>query len=150
MSLKVEVQEVAGEHRTPVPEEIRRWAQAAYRRPSDAEVVVRIVDELEGAELNERHRGRCGPTNVLSFEFEAPPQVDSQLLGDVVICAPVVLAEAAVQGKDPTAHWAHMVVHGMLHLQGHEHQKPDETVEMEALETEIVTGLGLAPPYELP
>jgi len=148
MTLEVEVQDAAADPRSPRVAEIRRWAQAAYRSAADAEVVVRIVGETEGAELNSQYRGRSGPTNVLSFEFEAPPGVDSGLLGDLVICAPVVLREAESQAKPAAAHWAHMVVHGMLHLQGYEHQAPVEAAEMESLETEILAELGFAPPYE--
>ena len=112
----------------------------------EAEVTVRIVDEAESRELNLTYRGKDKPTNVLSFPFEAPPGMELPLLGDLVICAPVVLREAVVQGKTPEAHWAHLVAHGVLHLLGYDH---DEThaEAMESLEIRILAGLGYPDPY---
>ena len=106
------------------------------------------MDEDEGAELNEAYRRKQGPTNVLSFPFEAPPGVELSLLGDIVVCAPVVAREAGEQGKILESHWAHMVVHGCLHLLGYDHMEPVEAEAMEALETEILGGLGYPNPYE--
>ncbi|MCP3291511.1 rRNA maturation RNase YbeY, partial [Aeromonas hydrophila] len=100
----------------------------------EAEVTVRIVDEAESNELNLTYRGKDKPTNVLSFPFEAPPGLELPLLGDLVICRQVVEREAAEQGKPLMAHWAHMVVHGSLHLLGYDHIEDDEAEEMEALE----------------
>ncbi len=114
---------------------------------SDAEVVVRLVGEAEGRRLNREFRGRDRATNVLSFPFEPPPGVELDHLGDLVICAPVVAREATAQGKSPEAHWAHMVVHGMLHLQGYDHQNDDQAAIMEGLETQILAGLGYPAPY---
>jgi probable rRNA maturation factor len=125
-----------------------RWARAAWRDPAqDAEVVVRITDEAESRRLNHDYRGKDRPTNVLSFPFEPVPEVDLEHLGDLVICAPVVAREATEQGKPAEAHWAHMVVHGMLHLQGYDHETEADADEMEALETDILVGLGYPAPY---
>lgn len=112
------------------------------------EVLIRIVDADEGAALNERYRGKRGPTNVLSFPFAVPSGIPNRLLGDLVICAPVVEREACEQGKSAEAHWAHMVVHGMLHLQGYDHVEEREAEIMEAREVEILSRLGVENPYE--
>ncbi|CAJ1787323.1 Endoribonuclease YbeY [Aeromonas hydrophila] len=113
----------------------------------EAEVTVRIIDEAESNELNLTYRGKDKPTNVLSFPFEAPPGLELPLLGDLVICRQVVEHEAAEQGKPLMAHWAHMVVHGSLHLLGYDHIEDDEAEEMEALERDIMQELGFADPY---
>ena len=127
---------------------VRRWIRAALEgRRERAELTVRLVDEPEMTALNEGYRHKTGPTNVLSFPFEAPPGITLPLLGDVVICAPVVTREAAEQGKPITAHWCHMVVHGVLHLLGFDHQTDQEARTMERLETDILTALGFADPY---
>ena len=137
----------------PSVDEFRSWVEAVLgddRTPEadpDTELTVRIVDEAEGARLNENYRGRVGPTNVLSFPFEPPEEIPLQLLGDVVICVPVVEREAAEQGKGLRAHWAHMVVHGTLHLFGYRHTGDNETMEMEQLETGILARLGFPDPY---
>ncbi|WP_323924963.1 rRNA maturation RNase YbeY [Aeromonas veronii] len=113
----------------------------------EAEVTVRIVDEAESNELNLTYRGKDKPTNVLSFPFEAPPGLELPLLGDLVICRQVVEREAQEQGKPLMAHWAHMVVHGSLHLLGYDHIEDEEAEEMEALERDIMQELGFADPY---
>lgn len=110
---------------------------------------VRVVDENEIADLNQQYRQKAGPTNVLSFPFEDPPGVESDELGDVIICAPVVHREAAEQGKSETAHWAHMVVHGVLHLCGYDHINDADAETMEDRETMILTGLGFPAPYAI-
>jgi len=145
--VEVDLQLASSADQLPAAADVRRWAQAAWLQDRPAEVTVRIVDEAESAELNERYRGRQGPTNVLSFPFEAPPGVPTTLIGDLVVCAPVVAREAEQQGKTPDAHWAHMLVHGMLHLQGHDHLETEEAERMEALEREILAGLGYGDPY---
>jgi probable rRNA maturation factor len=124
----------------------RLWAEAALEKPH-AEVVIRIVDREESAALNSTYRGKTGPTNVLSFPFVVPEGVPNDLLGDLVICAPVVEREAAEQGKPVEAHWAHMVVHGMLHLQGYDHIEEAEAEIMENREIAILRGLGMENPY---
>jgi len=110
---------------------------------------LRLVDEAESADFNQRYRGKVGPTNVLSFPFDPPPGGRGRCyLGDLVLCAPLVAREAAEQGKSPEAHWAHLVVHGVLHLLGHDHLDEAEAQAMEALETGILADLGYPPPYE--
>ena len=132
----------------PIAEQIEQWATAAVQPQSDeVEMTVRIVDEAESHELNLNYRGKDRPTNVLSFPFECPDEVELPLLGDLVICRQVVEREAQEQDKPVMAHWAHMVVHGSLHLLGYDHIEDDEAEEMESLETQIMTGLGFADPY---
>ena len=135
-------------HRDDVPEvsEIHAWLDAA-NEGDDAEVLVRVVDEDESASLNKAYRHKTGATNVLSFPFEVPEGVPNDQLGDIVICAAVVCREAAEQGKSLKAHWAHMVVHGMLHLQGYDHVVAADAEIMENKECCILHGLGYADPY---
>jgi len=134
----------------PGPASFRRWAEAAlqgarYRRR--AELAIRIVGHAEGLALNRDYRGRDYSTNVLSFPVEPPPGVKLDLIGDLAICAPVVEREAAEQGKAARDHWAHLTVHGVLHLLGHDHVQEDQALVMETLETRILAGLGIADPY---
>jgi probable rRNA maturation factor len=134
----------------PAPASFRRWVEAALkgaRRRKAAEVAIRIVDAGEGQALNLQYRGRDYATNVLSFPADLPPGVNLPLIGDLVICAPVVAREAAEQGKKPADHWAHLTVHGTLHLLGYDHIEEAEAEAMEALETRILAGLGIADPY---
>lgn len=132
----------------PTAEQIEQWATAAVQPQSDeVEMTVRIVDEAESHALNLNYRGKDRPTNVLSFPFECPDEVELPLLGDLVICHQVVEREAQEQEKSVMAHWAHMVVHGSLHLLGYDHIEDDEAEEMESLETQIMTGMGFADPY---
>ncbi|QSA98202.1 rRNA maturation RNase YbeY [Methylococcus sp. EFPC2] len=145
--IEVEIQNASASADVPSEDEFRRWAATAVQRDA-AEIVIRVVDEDESAELNEQYRHKAGPTNVLSFPFEAPPGVDTDILGDLVICAPVVEREAGEQGKTPAAHWAHMVVHGVLHLQGYDHIEEAEAERMEAEEVALLRGLGYGNPYE--
>ena len=132
----------------PTEEQIVQWATAAVQPEGDeVEMTVRIVDEAESHELNLTYRGKDRPTNVLSFPFECPDEVVLPLLGDLVICRQVVEREAAEQEKPLMAHWAHMVVHGSLHLLGYDHIEDDEAEEMESLEAQIMQGLGFDDPY---
>lgn len=142
--------QIACEQETGLPtaEQIEQWATAAVQPQSDeVEMTVRIVDEAESHALNLNYRGKDCPTNVLSFPFECPDEVELPLLGDLVICRQVVEREAQEQDKPLMAHWAHMVVHGSLHLLGYDHIEDDEAEEMESLETQIMTELGFADPY---
>ena len=142
--------QIACEQETGLPtaEQIEQWATAAVQPQSDEmEMTVRIVDEAESHALNLNYRGKDRPTNVLSFPFECPDEVELPLLGDLVICRQVVEREAQEQDKPVIAHWAHMVVHGSLHLLGYDHIEDDEAEEMESLETQIMTGLGFEDPY---
>lgn len=129
---------------------LESWISAALRsqRLEEAEVSLYIVDEEESQELNAQYRGKDKPTNVLSFPADIPEEVGLPLLGDLVVCAPVVEREASEQSKSLEAHWAHMLVHGCLHLLGFDHVLDDEAEAMEALETEIITGLGFPAPYQ--
>jgi probable rRNA maturation factor len=147
VTLEVDVQYAAEVSHLPTIKQLQTWAAAAYRLEQDAEVVIRIVDEAESAELNQRYRHKRGATNVLSFAFEAPSEIESHALGDLVLCAPVIVREAREQHKPALAHWAHMVVHGMLHLQGHDHQTDAQAQAMEALEVEILSALRISNPY---
>nr|WP_141737128.1 rRNA maturation RNase YbeY [Marinobacter sp. X15-166B] len=132
-----------------IPDEasLSQWANAGWQQPHDSEVTIRIVDAEESAQLNSRYRGKDGPTNVLSFPFEAPAGITVPLAGDLIICVPVVTAEARQQGKSLAAHWAHMVVHGMLHLQGFDHINDTDAEVMEALEIKLLEQLGFCNPY---
>jgi probable rRNA maturation factor len=137
----------------PASASFRRWIEAALKgakRRKATEVSVRIVDTEEGQALNLQYRGRDYATNVLSFPVELPPGVDLPLIGDLVICAPVVAREAAEQGKKPADHWAHLTIHGTLHLLGYDHIDEAEAETMEALETKVLAGLGIADPYLAP
>lgn len=129
---------------------LESWISAALRsqRLEEAVVSLYIVDEEESQELNAQYRGKDKPTNVLSFPADIPEEVGLPLLGDLVVCAPVVEREASEQSKSLEAHWAHMLVHGCLHLLGFDHVLDDEAEAMEALETEIITGLGFPAPYQ--
>ena len=134
----------------PAPVSFRRWVEAAlagarHRRLS--ELSIRIVGTREGRTLNRTYRDKDYATNVLSFPTDLPPGVRLPLLGDIAICAPVVRREAAEQGKLLAHHWAHMTVHGVLHLLGYDHIVEAEAVRMEALETRILKGLGVPDPY---
>ena len=113
-----------------------------------AELTIRIVDEAESAELNEEYRGKKGPTNVLSFPFEAPVELPVRLLGDLVICASKVESEAVDQHKSIKAHWSHLIVHGTLHLLGYDHQSDEQAEAMESLERNILHNLGFPDPYQ--
>lgn len=142
--------QIASENQENLPtfEQFTQWATHAVRAETlEPEITVRIVDETESHHLNLTYRGKDRPTNVLSFPFECPQEVALPLLGDLVICRQVVEREAGEQGKPLLAHWAHMVVHGSLHLLGYDHIEDEEANEMEALETKIMTELGFADPY---
>jgi probable rRNA maturation factor len=150
MSLCVDIQTASAE---PVPseDEIRGWIVAALTDLSprkETEISVRLVDTEEMTTLNETFRSKSGPTNVLSFPSNLPDELRLPLLGDIVICAPVVRAEAAQQGKSLSAHWAHMTVHGTLHLLGYDHITEEEAAAMEALESAILTRLDYPCPYK--
>lgn len=134
-----------------VPDEalFEQWVAAALTgRRDEAQLTIRITDAAEIQDLNATYREKDKPTNVLSFPFEAPPGVDIPLLGDIIICARVVAEEAGAQEKPLQAHWAHMVIHGTLHLLGYDHIEDAEAEEMERLEIDLLAGLGYANPYE--
>jgi probable rRNA maturation factor len=143
----VELQNASTSPALPSEQQFSHWAIAATRK-ENAEIAIRVVDEEESADLNGQFRGKAGPTNVLSFPFQAPPGIATDILGDLLICAPVVEREASEQGKSLQAHWAHMVVHGVLHLQGYDHIDENEAVIMESEEIAILNELGFPNPYE--
>ncbi|MCE2593575.1 rRNA maturation RNase YbeY [Motilimonas cestriensis] len=134
------------ESHLPSFENIETWLNATISL-EEAELTVRIVDNQESQQLNCDYRGKDKPTNVLSFPFEAPPGIELPLLGDLIVCKQVVEQEATEQGKPLMAHWAHMLVHGSLHLLGYDHIDDDEAEEMEGLETQIMQQLGFVDPY---
>ncbi len=148
--LAVTVQDAAGLEGTPSAQRLRAWARRALGRAAQGELTLRIVTEDESAALNSRYRGKRGATNVLSFGAEPPVgRAGDDLLpiGDLAICAAVVQREAQQQGKPAAAHWAHMVVHGVLHLKGYDHETKAEAATMEAREREILATLGFPDPY---
>lgn len=136
----------------PLPAAFEKWIKAALLGGSDshqeeAELTVRIVDQDESMQLNHQYRNTKKPTNVLAFPFQNPPGITLPLLGDLIICKEVVENEAKLQEKPLTAHWAHMSIHGTLHLLGYDHIEQTDAVEMENLETHLLTELGFADPY---
>jgi len=142
----------ATEAAAPDDAAFRRWCELALRqRSADSEMTIRLVDLDEGRDLNHTYRHKDYATNVLSFPADVPDELlDIPLLGDLVICVPVVEREAAEQGKALEAHWAHLVIHGCLHLLGYDHIDDDEAEEMEALERTLLAELGHPDPYADP
>ena len=139
--LALAVQYAGATQDVPTVAQFRKWAKQALR--TDAEIALRVVDEDEGRMLNREYRGKDYATNVLTFPLADEPL----LMGDIVLCAPVVAREAEAQQKPLLAHYAHLTVHGVLHLQGYDHETEAEAVQMENLETEIITQMGYADPY---
>ncbi|MER1976873.1 rRNA maturation RNase YbeY [Pseudocitrobacter faecalis] len=142
--------QLACEDNTGLPDEsqFQTWLDAVIPQfQEESEVTIRLVDTAESHELNLTYRGMDKPTNVLSFPFEAPPGMEMPLLGDLIICRQVVEREAKEQNVSLDSHWAHMVVHGSLHLLGYDHIQDDEAEEMEGIETEIMLALGYEDPY---
>ncbi len=146
--LELSVQYAAGTGSAPDRAAIRRWVRAAVAgRRARAALAVRIVDEAEGRALNRRWRKRRRATNVLSFPSDGVPGAAPDFVGDIVVCAPVVEAEARAQGKSSEAHWAHMLVHGTLHLLGYDHDVDARAEQMEGIEREVLARLGYPDPY---
>ena len=150
MTDAVDIQLADGSTKTPDAQQIRDWAAAVFTalERSPLALTVRVVGEEEMAKLNRRYRGRDQPTNVLSFPIEPLPGMCTDLLGDIVVCGPVVDREAMIQHKPLMGHWAHMVVHGMLHLFGYDHESDQEATAMETLEKSVLEGLGFSDPYQ--
>lgn len=150
MSIAVDVQYAIDAAGLPAEGDFSRWVETVLKeRRVDGEVCIRIVDAEESQSLNAEYRGKDKPTNVLSFPFEVPPGIPVTLLGDLVICAEVVATEADEQEKALFDHWAHMVVHGTLHLLGFDHINDDDAEEMEALERTLLARLNIADPYSV-
>jgi probable rRNA maturation factor len=148
MSIDLELQIASTAKTLPHPAQVREWVSAALLGSVDtAEMTIRIVDIEEISELNYRYRKKLGPTNVLSFPYNPIPGIASRLLGDVVVCAPLVEKEALEQNIPLLDHWAHLIIHGILHLLGYDHEFEDDAEEMESKETEILVQLGFQPPY---
>lgn len=154
MSVTVLVQNL--DEDVPHTEDFQRWVNHALINVPDkipssiSEVTIRIVDEKESAELNHAFRKKSGPTNILSFYYDPMPGFESESLGDLAICKEIVMAEAQSAAISPLAHWAHLTVHGILHLLGYDHEKDDEAEIMEALEIKILDKLGFENPYRDP
>ena len=149
MRLELTVQYATARKGLPHKSSIERWARAALADlgRGGAALTVRIVGARESAALNGRYRGKQGPTNVLAFPFSAPPGAKSDVLGDIVICAPVVRREARAQGKRAPAHWAHLTVHGIMHLRGYDHRTRRQAAAMEGREVRVLARLGFPDPY---
>ncbi len=152
MTVTIDLQINSESKALPSLAELTQWAESAVHADAkaqrdEAEISVVIVDADEGQALNSEWRGKDYATNVLSFPSDLPPELGLPLLGDLVICAPVVQREAKEQGKTETSHWAHMVIHGTLHLLGYDHIDDHEAEEMEALETSIMASHGFNDPY---
>lgn len=146
--IDIDVQLVSRNEKLPSISQFKHWATTTLERfGNNVEIVIRIVDQQEGALLNQTYRNREGPTNVLSFPFDNPMDIPLPLLGDLVICAAVVEREAEQQNKSFEAHCAHMVIHGVLHLHGFDHITADEAREMESEEINILKNLGFSNPY---
>lgn len=150
MSYRIDIEVNSRSEKIPAVEKMELWVSTALHSDelTEAEVSIYITDETESQELNLEYRGKDKPTNVLSFPADIPDEVGIPLLGDLVVCAPVVETEAAEQGKSLDAHWAHMLIHGTLHLLGYDHIHDDEANVMEALETRLLAQLGFPNPYE--
>ena len=145
---QIEIQTIFKSNGQPDQEQIQRWVDAALEGFNQGtEIVVRIVDEQESAELNEQYRHKKGPTNILSFPVEVPEGIELNLLGDLVICAPILEKEALEQHKALTDHWAHIIVHGVLHLLGYDHIDDDEAELMESKEITNLNTLSIKNPY---
>ena len=132
----------------PDIEQMCAWVQATLDKAGKSgDISLCVVDEDQMAELNSRYRGKSGATNVLSFPAELPANLPLELLGDILLCAPVIEREADEQGKSADAHWAHMLVHGTLHLLGYNHEQDEDAAQMEQREMEILAEFGFANPY---
>lgn len=145
---QVEIQSCSSSQNQPELQQIQIWIDATLTELNrDTEIVVRIVDEQESAELNEQYRHKQGATNILSFPVEIPEGIDLNLLGDLVVCAPVLEREALQQQKSLDDHWAHIIVHGVLHLLGYDHINDDDAEVMENTEIKILQQFNISNPY---
>ncbi|MFK8067407.1 MAG: rRNA maturation RNase YbeY [Gammaproteobacteria bacterium] len=151
MILELDVQRVFTTQEIPEDEQFKTWTKTALiagGREENSQLAIRIVDEEEGQKLNEQWRHKKGPTNVLSFSMSGLDLIAPELLGDIVICAPIIKKEAQEQSKTLQSHWAHMVIHGVLHLLGYDHSIDSEAEKMEMLEIKIMAELGYSDPYQ--
>jgi len=152
MTIDVAVQRATACEPLPADEDFERWARAALRGRDSAELTIRLVGRAESRRLNRQYRGKDAETNVLSFPADLPAGIGVDLgldlLGDVVICAARVAEEAREQGKSEPAHWAHLTIHGVLHLLGYDHECAEDAAVMEGLEVDLLESLGIPNPYE--
>lgn len=153
MQVDLEVQRVSDSPSVPTNEQFLRWVEAALNTSETCrELTIRIVDESEGQQANRDYRGKDYATNILSFPADLPAglpaEVKQTYLGDLLLCLPVVTREATAQGKLEGHHWAHLTIHGVLHLQGFDHVEDSEALEMEKLETRILQAMGIPDPYQ--
>jgi probable rRNA maturation factor len=147
---QLDLQIASTSNQLPSIEHFQQWVNTVLTTSENAlEILIRLVDEIESAELNERYRHKKGATNILSFPFEPPAAVDSPLLGDLVICVPIIETEAQQQQKPLLDHWAHITLHGVLHLCGYNHIEEDEAEIMEAKEIGFLKTLHINNPYEV-
>lgn len=144
----IEVQFAADGQHCPSAPQIILWAQTALEKQV-ADLTIRIVESTEIQSLNEEFRAKSTPTNVLSFPSDIPPELGLAYLGDVAVCAEIVNSEALEQGKTNDSHWAHMIIHGVLHLRGFDHIQNTDADVMEALEIDLLADLGFNNPYEI-
>ncbi len=146
--IDIELQRLCHVDNEPSLDQFKLWVEAVLGDQSnDIELVIRVVDEPESAALNEQYRHKSGPTNILSFPVELPVGFETPLLGDLVICAPVVVREAGEQNKLVNDHWAHIVIHGVLHLLGFDHIEDQQAERMEAEEIAVLQKLSINNPY---
>jgi len=147
MALELDLQLTGEWAQLPAAEDFEAWVKSTLEPGSNVELTVRVVGREESRQLNRTFRGKDSATNVLSFPAELPAGIDLPLLGDIVICAPLVAEEAAEQGKAVHDHWAHLTIHGVLHLMGYDHLDADEAEVMESLEISLLESLGINNPY---
>lgn len=146
--IELSISDDVNEEHLPKEENFQRWAEASYAGDDEMVASLQVVSSDEMQNLNKDYRGKDKPTNVLSFPMELPEEVGINILGDLALCDEVIEAEARQQAKTSEAHWAHMIVHGMLHLQGYDHIEDDEAEAMEAKEIKIMKSLGFENPYK--
>jgi probable rRNA maturation factor len=150
VTIEVDVQYATSSQHCPSQADIEQWITVSLNKLNQTgSVLVRIVDEPEITQLNHQYRKKNKATNILSFPSQLPPELRDNMLGDMVICAPVLEKEAQEQQITLQAHWAHMVVHGTLHLLGHDHEEDTQAQQMESLEVAILSDLGIPDPYTL-
>lgn len=147
MTIRLDVQFAVQDSNLPSANEFEQWAAAIPSNNLDMIACIRIVDEKEAKRLNKQYRNKNKATNVLSFPADIPKEVGINFLGDVVICAPIVCQEAIEQNKSPNSHYAHVLIHGILHLQGYDHNNAERAEEMEELEIKILEEFGINNPY---
>lgn len=157
--IKLELQNPYNFDSIPKPQDLQSWSNAALQQPDKSvSLVIRVVNEKEGIDLNQTYRNKNSATNVLSFPYEVPDyavdipelqdEYSQQHLGDLVLCEKVVIEEAKAQNKTAEHHWAHLIIHGVLHLQAYDHLNDNDAVKMESLEIKILESLGFENPYE--